>query len=66
MIRNHDEAMEYVKASVKCYVTDDSRANAIAASLVEYADRVASWSKHVDYDVLVSGIARAFEDGANL
>lgn len=66
MIRNHDEAINYVKASVMCYVTDENRANDIAARLVEYADRVASWSKHVDYDVLVSGIARAFEDGANL
>ena len=66
MIRNHDEAMEYVKASVRCYVADDSRANDIARRLVEYAVRVAAWSRGVDYDVLVSGIARAFEDGVNL
>ena len=66
MINNHDKAMEYIKASVSGYVTDENKANDIAARLVEYADRVASWSKHVDYDVLVSGIARAFEDGANL
>ena len=66
MIRNHHEAMEYVKASVSSYVADDSKANAIAARLVEYADRVASWSQGADYDVLVAGISRAFEDGANL
>lgn len=66
MINNHDEAMEYVKASVSSYVTDENKINDIAARLVEYADRVAAWSKGVDYDVLVSGIARAFEDGANL
>ena len=66
MIRNHDDAIKYVRASVFCYVADDSRANEIAARLVEYADRVAAWSKGVDYDVLVSDIARAFECGAEL
>lgn len=65
MIRNHDEAIEYVRASVACYVSDD-KASELAARLVEYADRVAAWSKGVDYDVLVSGIARAFECGAEL